>query len=348
MALGIVARLRSRGARVSDAILVCALAACCAGSTCSGSSPDAQAPDGSAPTATSGTGSCCGAAGPGQAAPGAPGSSGTPGSPGKPGNNAGSPCQAAGAGCDGGGVLQDGGVAQDAGVGQDASVVVPSTATVIASGRITQDWGAAAWSQPSITFANVQAGDAIIVLGMYWDASHTASTAPGITGGAFVAAVNQAPAFYNAGPPVYSQIFYMLNATAGTHAVTAPNIGGGEGDGTLYAFQVRGISSVVMTGSSHAVGSAIPNVSTALAGSAHAGDFLIAIGGYDNSVQFASAQISNAPAGWVAGGVQNDASNNVPSEVCYRTAPALGTQSVTWSWADPAVNVTATSIAAFR
>jgi hypothetical protein len=46
--------------------------------------------------------------------------------------------------------------------------------------------------------------------------------------------------------------------------------------------------------------------------------------------------------------VQDDATNNVPSELCYRTAPAWGAQSVTWTWDDPKVNVAAAVIAALR
>lgn len=357
MALDLLAPLRSR---LSDALLISALATCCAGSRCAPTAPDAQLPDAAGGATAGDPGSCCGPAGSGQTASGGAGSAGTTGTAGTSGaagtsgSDSGSPCTPrTGSSCADGGVVADGGVLPDGGALPDSGVLPdsgapPSTATVIASNRISQDWGAAAWSPASMTFANVQAGDSIIVLGMYWDASHGPSAAPTISGGTLVAAVNQAPAFYNASPPVYTQLFYMLNASAGTHVVTAPNVGGGEGDGTLYAIQVRGISSIVMTGSNHAVGSAVPNVSVALAGNAQPGDFVVAIGGYDNTAQFPSAQISNPPAGWSIGGVQNDASNNVPSQVSYRIAPAVGTQAVSWTWADPNVNVTASSIAAFR
>jgi hypothetical protein len=55
-----------------------------------------------------------------------------------------------------------------------------------------------------------------------------------------------------------------------------------------------------------------------------------------------------SPPGWLPLGVQDDASNNVPSELRYRTAPAWGPQSVTWTWTDPKVNVAAAVITALR
>jgi hypothetical protein len=91
-----------------------------------------------------------------------------------------------------------------------------------------------------------------------------------------------------------------------------------------------------------------PEIAAATDLPAQTGDLVIALAGYDNVDQRDHSGFSHPPAGWIALGLNDDAANNVPSELCYRTAPADGAQAVTWTWTDPSVNVTAAVIAALR
>ena len=227
-----------------------------------------------------------------------------------------------------------------AGDGGTAGIV-----TVVTTQRIHQDWGVGSWSASTVQLTNVRAGDAILVLGEYWVSSGPGA-APSDSHGQLSAAVNQAPTY--AHPPVVAQIYYELQAPAGTHVITPPDLGGGDGDGTLYVVQVRGLGTLVAVGDDHAEGTALPSVSTSLSSGARSGDFVVAIGGEDDAVAPTKASVSDPPAGWTSIGVQDDAPVNVPSEACYRMASSPGNQAVTWSWADTTANVTAAAIAAFR
>jgi hypothetical protein len=227
------------------------------------------------------------------------------------------------------------------------------TPTVVGTTQIHQDWGVGSWSQSTVSVTGVQAGDAIVVLGIYWDsASPSDVNGPSDSMGHLSAAVDQGPTYVVGGTlPVIAQIYYQLDAAAGTHVITPPYLGGGDGDGTLYVIHVRGLrpsASLVGTGLSHALGTALPSVAVNLTGSALPGDFVVAVGGEDNQVGIADAQVTHAPAGWQPIGVQDDGTNNVPSEACYRLAASSGDQSVSWGWADPTANVTTAAIAAFR
>lgn len=227
----------------------------------------------------------------------------------------------------------------------------PATApAIVSTHRIEQNWGADAWETQAIVLSDVQAGDAIIVLGIYWATTFQSVVAPVDNNGQFLAAVDQVPAHTgnNDGPPVLAQIFYELDAAAGTHVITPPDVGANYGDGTLYVVQVRGVKTMVATGQTRVTGSAIPSVAVSLSSNIKAGDFVVAIGGYDNVAQFPNAGITDPPEGWQSLGVQNDSSFNVPSEACARIAPEAGNQAVTWTWVDTGADVAVAAIAAFR
>lgn len=226
-----------------------------------------------------------------------------------------------------------------------SDLLSPITATVVASSQIVQRWGESGWDAPStVRLANVQAGDAIIVLGMYWISS-SGSAKPSDTAGTLIAAVNQAPLYRN--PPVDVQIYYELNAAPGVHTIKPPNLAFG-GDGTLYVLQISGgLSSFVGAAHNHADGTALHSVS--VAAPALAGDFVVAVGGEDDAVAFGpNAGMSGPPPGWFGIGMQQNADVNVPSAAYAATAAVGGTQSATWTWADTTANVTGAGIAAFR
>jgi len=223
---------------------------------------------------------------------------------------------------------------------------------VVAVGRIAQPWHVGAWSPASITLSEVAAGDAILVLGVYWgDLTARGSLTPTDDRGPLRCVVDQGPSIVgHKKPPVFAQLCVALDAAPGAHTLVPPYLGGGAGDGTFYVVQVRGLTEhrLITSGHSWVTGEAIAGVSVALAGAAGPDDLLIAIGGYDNTAPRDRPGFGPPPPGWIPLGVQDDASNNVPSELRYRTAPAWGPQSVTWTWTDPKVNVAAAVIAALR
>jgi hypothetical protein len=223
---------------------------------------------------------------------------------------------------------------------------------VVAVGQIAQTWHVGSWSPASITLAEVAAGDVIVVLGAYWgDLVAGSSTAPTDDRGPLTAVIDQGPATVGRKkPPVFAQLYVELDPAPGAHTIVPPWLGGPAGDGTLYVVQVRGLTErrVHAPGQTWIKGSAIPNLSVATDGLAEPGDLVIAIGGYDNTEQRDRPGWSHPPPGWLALGVQDDASNNVPSELCHRSAPGAGPQSVTWTWTDPTVNVAAAAIAVLR
>jgi hypothetical protein len=223
---------------------------------------------------------------------------------------------------------------------------------VVATAQIAQPWHGGLFAPASITLPGVEAGDAIVVLGVYWgDLPAGTSTAPTDTAGVLKVAVDQGPSIVGrTKPPVFAQLYVELDAAPGSHTIVPPYLGGPAGDGTMYVIQIRGLTDhrVVATGKSWRKSAAIADVFVALGGSAEPGDFVVALGGYDNTEQRDHAGWSHPPPGWTGLGVQEDAANNVPSELCYQVAPAAGPQGVTWTWTDPKVNVAAAVIAAFR
>jgi hypothetical protein len=112
--------------------------------------------------------------------------------------------------------------------------------------------------------------------------------------------------------------------------------------------QIRGLTEhrLITTGQTRIVGDTIASVSVALDVAPAPDDLLLALGGYDNTEPRERSGPSHPPPGWLALGLQDDASNNVPSELCYRAASDART--VTWTWPDPEVNVAAAVIAALR
>jgi hypothetical protein len=223
---------------------------------------------------------------------------------------------------------------------------------VVAVAQIAQTWHVGSWSPASITLSDVAAGDAILVLGAYWgDLVAGTSTAPTDDRGTLTAVIDQGPAIVGRKkPPVFAQLYAELDPAPGAHTIVPPWLGGPAGDGTLYVVQIRGLTDrrVLAPGQNWIKGTAIPNISVTLDGVADPSDLVIAIAGYDNTEGRDRPGWSHPPAGWLALGVQDDSSNNVPSELCYRTTPEGGPQSVTWTWTDPAVNVAAAAIAALR
>lgn len=223
---------------------------------------------------------------------------------------------------------------------------------IVASGQIAQPWHVGAWSPASITVPAVQAGDALIVLGVYWgDLDHDSVTAPTDDHGKLDAAVDQGSAIVGRSkPPVFAQLYVELDAAPGAHTITPPYLGGPAGDGTLYVAQVRGLTAhrLIATGQTRVKRPELSDLVVAVLGPVEADDLVIAIGGYDNTEPRGHAGWSAPAPGWTSVGVQDDAATNVPSEVRFRTAVVPGPMAVTWAWTDPTVNVACAVIAVVR
>lgn len=222
---------------------------------------------------------------------------------------------------------------------------------IVAVAQIAQPWHVGAWSPASITLSDVAAGDAIVVLGAYWgDLEARSSTLATDDRGTLVRVVDQGPATVGRKkPPVFAHVLVELDAAPGPHTITPPFLGGVAGDGTLYVLQVRGLTErrVITSGERRLTGEAIRELALTSDGAAGDGDLVIALAGFDNTTPRTPTTWSHPPAGWTALGVQPDGANNVPSELCYRAAPA-GPQAVTWTWDDPTVNVAVAVITALR
>lgn len=223
---------------------------------------------------------------------------------------------------------------------------------VVAVGQIDQPWHVGKFAPASVTLADVAAGDAIAVLGVYWgDLEAGSSTAPTDDRGTLVRYVDHGPRTVGrAKPPVFAQLYLELDPAPGAHTIVPPHLGGVAGDGTLYVVQIRGLTErrVVATGSARVKGDAMSGVTATLAGLAAAGDLVLAVGGYDNTEPRPAPGWAAVPDGWRQLGAQDDSANNVPSSLRVHVAPAAGPVATTWSWADPKVNIVAAAIAALR
>lgn len=219
---------------------------------------------------------------------------------------------------------------------------------VVAAARIAQQWHVGSWSPASITLSSVEAGDAIVVLGVYWGSvPKGADTAPTDDRGRLVAVVDQGPAVVGrVKPPVFAQMYAELDAAPGAHTIVPPWLGGGTGDGTLYVLQIRGLTErrVVASGERRLGGTALPGIDVSLSAASATGDLVIALAGYDNTTPIARAGF-HPPDGWTLHGSQEDAANNVPSSLSSTVAPVTRAR---WSWSDPTANVAAALIAALR
>ena len=224
---------------------------------------------------------------------------------------------------------------------------------VVAVGQVSQPWHVGAFSPASVTLADVAAGDAIVVLGVYWgDLDAGEPTAPTDERGVLRLVVDHGPSTVGVGrqkPPVFAQLYVELDPAPGAHTIVPPYLGGPAGDGTMYVVQLRGLTErrVIGVGHTRVKGDALGSVAVTLAGAAEAGDLVLAVGGYDNTDPRDHVGWAPLPPGWLALGTQDDASNNVPSSLCYRVAVA-GPQAMTWRWTDPKVNIVAAALAVLR
>jgi hypothetical protein len=222
----------------------------------------------------------------------------------------------------------------------------------VAAAQISQAWHVGTFAPASITLTDVAAGDAIVALGVYWgELDAYAATAPTDDRGTLARAVDLGPATVGRKkPPVFAQVYVELDAAPGPHTIVPPDLGGVAGDGTLYVVQVRGLTErrLLGAGQTRVKGDALTSVTATLLGAVAPGDLVLAVGGYDNTEPRDQPGWQPPPPGWRTLGSQDDASNNVPSQLRAHVAGAAGPIAATWAWRDPRVNIVAAAIAALR
>jgi hypothetical protein len=202
-------------------------------------------------------------------------------------------------------------------------------------------------SDQPITLANVQQGNALLyVVAAYFAPANGQPVLPidpTDSNGAWTKGVQD-----KASVPLHTQIYYELNANAGTHTIT-PGPAGFFGDGRLWVIEVSGISSPVTSGSAFTSGTAIPSQSVSTAAAVGVGDFVIAVGTEDGNPGSANPQFSVANGAWMSIGSEQDGINCVAIEARYSIATSATVQTVQWSWpGDTTAATSAASIIAFK
>jgi len=139
-------------------------------------------------------------------------------------------------------------------------------------------------------------------------------------------------------------IAHQLNVAGGSHTITPQVIAiGGAGEVILRIFEVTGLSTAptvrtvgfetqINTSASWTVGSGVsPNTP-------QAGDVAFAIVTYENTAVLASASLTDPPTGWNSLGANQDATNNLPTQMSYKLVANAGAVSASWSTVDTHVS----------
>jgi hypothetical protein len=133
------------------------------------------------------------------------------------------------------------------------------------------------------------------------------------------------------------------NASAATHTITPPTIGGGS-DGLIFVYKLTGMPTS-LTVRTTAKASQVSNSKTltlTTVGSATAGD--IALGGRSHENSVGSTDTITQPSGWTSDAQYLNGSTNLPTDVSHFTVVSTGTLSGTWTSVDNAITDTSGAI----
>lgn len=238
------------------------------------------------------------------------------------------------------------------------TVVSPS---VVSTQSTKQDWGAGSWSPATLSVV-VGNGDMVVATWAGWTTGSVIPQWAGSTSG-WTTLVNQETGGGN-GPQVYAgssphthaAMIYRAGLSAGTYTFTPPALVNGAGDdGTYYVTVIRGASttSPIRAGTLNdnrktGSGGFASGNTIAMAGNCNNGDLLLAMTMEENTAASVGAGITNPPSGWTSEGVNQDATNNVPSQLSSRVANSAGTFSTSWTWTDPNTDQTSAIIVAIH
>jgi hypothetical protein len=179
----------------------------------------------------------------------------------------------------------------------------------------------------------VAAGSTLIAVWAGWDSAQIA--APAISAGSFTTPTNGAQ--FN-GANITTAIAYQQNAAGGSVTTTAPNVAvGNSGEVGVWIYEVANMPAVAVVrncAGAHAVSSS-QSWSQSSDSSPQVGDLAFAVTTYENSAGQVSAGLTDPPSGWTSQGVNQDATNFVPTEICSKIVSGAGTQTASWSNSDP-------------
>lgn len=239
-----------------------------------------------------------------------------------------------------------------------STVTSPS---VVTTQQTSQNWGAGSWSPATLSVV-VGNGDMVVATWAGWTTGSIIPQWAGSTAG-WTTLVNQETGGGN-GPQVYAgssphthaSMIYRAGLSAGTYTFTPPALVNGAGDdGTYYVTVIRGASTTtpVRAGTLNdnrktGAGGFASGNTVAMAGNCANGDLLLAMTMEENTAASVGAGMTNPPSGWTSQGVNQDATNNVPSQLSSRVANAAGTFSTSWTWTDPNTDQTSAIIVAFH
>lgn len=180
----------------------------------------------------------------------------------------------------------------------------------------------------------VAAGSTLIAVWAGWDSAQIA--APVISAGSFTTPTNGAQ--FN-GSNITTAIAYQANAAGGSVTTTAPNVAvGNSGEVGLWIYEVKNMpaTAVVRNCAGAHVVSASQSWSQSSDASPQIGDLVFGVTSYENSVGSVNAGLTDPPSGWTSQGVNQDATNFVPTEICSKLVTSAGVQTASWSNTDAA------------
>lgn len=158
--------------------------------------------------------------------------------------------------------------------------------------------------------------------------------------GKYTIPVGTSPAYAYDGAHLVLSAALMPNAVGGTHTtipqVITANTGGQDGEVGLWIFEITNMpaNAVVRYCNASLVVSSSQSWSFASDSSPQVGDLAIAITTYENSVQLASAGLTDPPTGWTSILVDQDASTMMPTEGCMQIVGTAGAVTANWANSD--------------
>ena len=255
------------------------------------------------------------------------------------------------AGCGGGagsdGSAAPGGAASAPGGAASApggAASAPGGTPAWALGQVTKrlwDFGSPSWAGGNaVTLANVQPGATLVLVVWGFQASSSPQHLfPDPTDSLGQPIAVAADAGHDARIPVQLESWVLHNAQAGSHTWSnLPDLTGGDGCLFFIEFRRPGAPSGNIVGAATNTISVtgapfLSSGSVTMSTGANPGDLLVACS-FEEEFGFAalSTAYTDPPAGWSSIGVQNESTNNIAGEVCWRLAPDTTRQTVAWSW----------------
>lgn len=191
----------------------------------------------------------------------------------------------------------------------------------------------------SDTFTPAQ-GATLVCLQTGWDTLRQVPMPSISPEGQLTIPANGAQHTTDAGVGFWTEVGYLANVSAVPHKVypsyITDGVGGSNGEQNIWILEINGMPNAISVRNCVNVVAASSTQSVTLTSGStpQVGDICLAIFMEENSAAIVSAAISDPPSGWTSIGVNNDATNNLPTEACYKIVSSSGAQSATWTLTD--------------